>query len=90
MKKYLVGSGFTSSINQLAGHVIQLNNQKVDIIHKEVREGEVRHSCVDITQAQEKLGYNPGYSLERGLFETYQWCGKDLNPSSTSGLEIPY
>ncbi|PWR69738.1 GDP-mannose 4,6-dehydratase [Methanospirillum lacunae] len=68
-----VGTGFTSSINQLACNIIQLSNRKVEVIHMEARGGEVRHSCADITQAQEKLGYYPGYSLERGLFETYQW-----------------
>jgi len=68
-----VGTGFKSSINQLAGQIIQMSNRKVDIIHKEAREGEVRDSCADITQGQEKFGYNPGYSLERGLFETYNW-----------------
>lgn len=70
---YNVGTGQTSSINQLAEHIIQMSNRKIDIVHEEAREGEVRHSCADITQAKEKLGYYPGYSFEDGLSDTYKW-----------------
>jgi UDP-glucose 4-epimerase len=68
-----VGTGISSSINQLARNVINLGDLNVEVVHKEKREGEVRHSCADITKIQKELGYNPVYSLEKGLIETYRW-----------------
>jgi len=69
-----VGTGLTTSINQLAKKIVQLEDPHIgEIIYKETREGEVRHSCADISIAREKLGYIPGYTLECGLLETYQW-----------------
>ncbi len=69
-----VGTGLTTSINQLAKQIVQLEDLHIgEIIYKETREGEVRHSCADISIAREKLGYIPGYTLECGLLETYQW-----------------
>jgi nucleoside-diphosphate-sugar epimerase len=31
------------------------------------RQGEIEHSCADITLAQEKLGFQPLISLEEGI-----------------------
>lgn len=68
-----VGTGIHTSINQLAQQVITMGGSGVKIIHKEAREGEVRFSYADISKAQDMLGYQPNFSLQKGLMDTYFW-----------------
>jgi len=70
---YNVGTGISSSINQLARIIMQVAGKEVDIHYKEPREGEVRYSCADISKAKADLGFEPQYSLKDGLNETYGW-----------------
>ncbi|MFH0967810.1 MAG: GDP-mannose 4,6-dehydratase [Methanobacteriota archaeon] len=74
---YNVGTGVSSSINQLARNIIRIAGKDVNIMHQEAREGEVRHSCADISKARVELGFDPVYSLENGLRETYLWWMKE-------------
>jgi len=68
-----VGTGVSSSINQLAQSVMQIARKEMDITYLDPREGEVRHSCADITNIREGMGYEPRYSLKDGLEETFHW-----------------
>jgi UDP-N-acetylglucosamine/UDP-N-acetylgalactosamine 4-epimerase len=40
---------------------------------RDFRNGDIRHSQADITQARKFLGYNPTHTLEQGLEETLAW-----------------
>ena len=42
-------------------------------VFQEFRAGDVRHSQADITKAKKALGYDPQYSLQRGLREAMPW-----------------
>ncbi len=68
-----IGTGISSSINQLASNIVALSERDIEIIHHEARDGEVRHSCADISKVQKELGYHPDYLLNQGLQETYHW-----------------
>lgn len=68
-----VGTGSSVSINQLAQGVMQVSGKNVDIRYMDAREGEVRHSCADISKIRQDLGYEPRYSLKDGLEETFDW-----------------
>ncbi len=37
------------------------------------RAGDIRHSNADISKAKEMLGYDPGWSFERGIREAIEW-----------------
>ncbi len=68
-----VGTGVNVSINQLARTIMEVSGKKVGIRYLGAREGEVRHSCADISKISELLGYKPGYSLNEGIRDTYSW-----------------
>lgn len=63
-----IGTGVATSINRLAEAILEVaGKRRVEIVHYEAREGDIRHSVADISKAREKLGYNPKFSLENGL-----------------------
>ncbi len=55
---------------------MRIAGKETHIVHQEAREGEVRHSYADISKARIELGFDPAYSLEDGLMETFQWWMK--------------
>ena len=61
-----IGSGCSTSINELAQHVITISGSKLQPVYKGPRVGEVRNSVADLTMAN-GIGYKPNYSLENGL-----------------------
>ncbi|MEM2839779.1 MAG: NAD-dependent epimerase/dehydratase family protein [Thermoplasmata archaeon] len=63
------GSGKACSINALAETVRNLAGNRSEIKHVAPRQGDIRHSCADITLAREKLDYAPQMELEDGIRE---------------------
>jgi UDP-N-acetylglucosamine 4-epimerase len=55
----------------LAGTFPRLQNFKP--VYAAPRAGDIRHSHADISKAHERLGYEPGHTLEQGLSETLNW-----------------
>lgn len=45
-------------------------------IHRDFREGDVRHSQADISKARELLGYVPTHDVRAGLMEAARWYGQ--------------
>jgi UDP-glucose 4-epimerase len=68
-----VAASESTTINELAAMVIKLLNAEVKVEHHEPRAGDIRHSLADISRARELIGYEPQYSLERGLQETVRF-----------------
>ena len=64
---YNIGTGTETSIETLAETVQSLADTDSPIIHGEPRPGDIDRSFADITRARERLGYEPGISLEEGL-----------------------
>ena len=64
-----IGRGKSITINELAQLVIKLTGNNVEPVHREPREGDIRHSLADISKAR-TFGYEPRYNLEEGLEET--------------------
>lgn len=64
---YNVGTGESVRIDRLAERIRSLTNSSSEITHTEPREGEIRHSCADVTRAREQLGYEPAISIDEGL-----------------------
>ncbi|PVZ16454.1 MULTISPECIES: NAD-dependent epimerase/dehydratase family protein [unclassified Pseudomonas] len=42
-------------------------------VYRDFRAGDVRHSQADITKAQRLLGYEPAYSIDRGIANAMPW-----------------
>ncbi|MCJ7791300.1 MAG: SDR family oxidoreductase [Dehalococcoidia bacterium] len=64
-----IGKGSKISINELAMLVSRLMDKDLEPVHHAPRAGDIRHSLADIAKAK-ACGYNPKYTLERGLKET--------------------
>ncbi len=63
---YNLGSGQSTSVNQLARRILELMHKKLQPVHAEPRPGDLRHSAADISRAL-SFGYQPEWSLETGL-----------------------
>lgn len=66
-KTFNCGTGKKNTILQLAKDVQALSEKDVEIRHVDARAGDIRHSCADITCAEELLQYSPKVSLAEGL-----------------------
>lgn len=70
---YNIANGNRISINELANMIMALIGNNLTPIHDDPREGDVKHSLADISEAKKNLGYEQGYSLEEGLRGTIEW-----------------
>ena len=73
-----IGSEEIVTINQLAEMIMKIAEKQLIINHIEGPLG-VRGRCSDNKLIQEKLGWSPNYSLQKGLIETYSWINKQVN-----------
>lgn len=70
-----IAYGTTTKVNELAETVIELIGENTGVEYAPPRPGEIRDSWADISKARQLLGYEPGYSVRRGLkatIETYR------------------
>ena len=76
-KVYNVALGDRTTLNDLVEKILKNTKvqieSKTNIIHREARKGDVRHSQANISKAIEFLGYYPKYKIEQGLKETIKW-----------------
>ena len=85
---YNVAFGQEISINELVGNIKEalLNIipeiANIEPVHEPPRAGDVAHSLASIEKARNLLGYNPVYSLEKGLEEAIQWYWSTLKSTT--------
>lgn len=69
-----IGSGQGTSTLQLWNTMKQISGYNgPDAVMGENRPGDVRQIALDWQKARQELGWQPSYSLEQGLRETWQW-----------------
>jgi len=61
------------SLNELAETLMEITGNHQSIIYEPPREGDIRDSLANISQAKAAFDYKPEYSLEEGLRETVAW-----------------
>jgi UDP-glucose 4-epimerase len=71
-KVFNVANGRSVSINELAELVIELTDTRSEIVYREPRKGDIKHSVADITEIR-KIGFKPSFSLKDGLKYTVKW-----------------
>jgi UDP-N-acetylglucosamine 4-epimerase len=79
---YNVAVGKRTSLNDLFAIIrdgLASKGVRNDIrpVHRDFREGDVRHSHADIGKATRLLGYLPTHTLEQGLRETLPWYAEN-------------
>ncbi len=73
-----IAYGGRETLNNLYNKLCKLLNKDIRPIYKEERAGDIRHSNADISKAKKLLGYNPNYSMDRGLELTIEWYKENL------------
>lgn len=83
-KVYNVAYGESTTINELVAclkeYVGEYDKEiaAIPAIHGANRVGDIPHSLASIEKAKKLLGYNPQYSLKKGLKEAVKWYWENL------------
>src|SRR5256885_1464998 len=72
-KVFNIGVGGRFSLNQTVEIVNKISGKQLEAKHDPARDGDIRDSQADISQASEFLGYNPQVGFEEGLRRTFEW-----------------
>jgi UDP-N-acetylglucosamine/UDP-N-acetylgalactosamine 4-epimerase len=76
---YNVAVGDRTTLNQLFNSIQEKilkrlpDYSKVELMYRDFRSGDVRHSQADVSKAENLLGYQPGYRIDAGLDESMDW-----------------
>ncbi len=68
-----VANGRSTSLLQLIDQLNELLGTKIKPVHEDARIGDVRESLADITQARDRLKYEPRVSFEEGLRRSIEY-----------------
>jgi len=75
---YNVAVSESVSVKDLFGILKNLTGSALNPVHREERQGDVKNSLADISQAEEMLGYKPSVKVEEGLGITLEWFIKSF------------
>ncbi|QQG49772.1 MAG: NAD-dependent epimerase/dehydratase family protein [Candidatus Berkelbacteria bacterium] len=67
-----IGTAIESSVLDLTSILAKVAGKTVRLNHEAPRPGELRRSVLDFTKAQQLLGWQPSYELEKGIEETHR------------------
>lgn len=68
-----IGTGARFSLNQTVELLSTISGKRLEVKYEPPRDGDIRDSLADITQAREMLGYDPQVRFEEGLKRTFEW-----------------
>ncbi|NPD87829.1 MAG: NAD-dependent epimerase/dehydratase family protein [Asgard group archaeon] len=66
-----IGSGEPTTILELARILVQISGKKLELVHEEPREADIRESFTSLKLAKELLNYSPQIKLKDGLKDMY-------------------
>src|SRR6201987_5192964 len=72
-KVFNIGVGGRFSLNQTVELLRKISGTQLEVKYDPPRDGDIRDSQADITQARELLGYDPQVEFEQGLRRTFEW-----------------
>jgi UDP-N-acetylglucosamine/UDP-N-acetyl-alpha-D-glucosaminouronate 4-epimerase len=72
-KVFNVGTGGRFSLNQTVELLRKISGRPLEAKYDAPRDGDIRDSQADISQAREYLGYEPQVDFEEGLRRTFEW-----------------
>jgi len=68
-----IGCGAATTLNGLVSELNGLTGRDVKPMYRDMREGDVRASLADISDAERQIGYSPTVPFAEGLKRTYEW-----------------
>jgi UDP-N-acetylglucosamine/UDP-N-acetyl-alpha-D-glucosaminouronate 4-epimerase len=72
-KVFNVGCGGRISLNEVLRTLAKITAKTLEAKYDPPRDGDIRDSQADISQAKELLGYEPQVGFEDGLARTFEW-----------------
>jgi len=72
-KVFNVGVGGRVSLNDVLRELGRITGKTLEAKYDPPRDGDIRDSQADITEAREFLGYGPQVTFEEGLARTFEW-----------------
>jgi nucleoside-diphosphate-sugar epimerase len=72
-KVFNVGCALRTSLNEVLRVLRTITGKTLEAKYEPPRDGDIRDSLADISQAKEFLGYDPQVSFEDGLSRTFEW-----------------
>jgi nucleoside-diphosphate-sugar epimerase len=72
-KVFNVGCAARVSLNEVLRALGRITGKPLEAKYEPPRDGDIRDSLADISQAKEFLGYDPQVSFEDGLSRTFEW-----------------
>jgi nucleoside-diphosphate-sugar epimerase len=72
-KVFNVGVGGRVSLNEVLRELRKITGKNLEAKYEPPRDGDIRDSQADISQAREFLGYQPNVTFEEGLARTFEW-----------------
>jgi UDP-glucose 4-epimerase len=72
-KVFNVGVGGRISLNDVLRELARITGKTVETKYEAPRDGDIRDSQADISQARVFLGYEPQVTFEEGLARTFEW-----------------
>jgi nucleoside-diphosphate-sugar epimerase len=72
-KVFNVGVGGRISLNDVLCELGKITGKTLEAKYEGPRDGDIRDSQADISQAREILGYEPKVTFEEGLARTFEW-----------------
>jgi UDP-N-acetylglucosamine 4-epimerase len=75
---YNVAFGERTTINGMVEILEKIEGKKTNKVYRDSRAGDVKHSLADINKAKLLIDYEPLYSFNDGLIETYNFYKKQL------------
>jgi UDP-glucose 4-epimerase len=68
-----VANGKSITINELANLIIKTTNSSSEIIYKNTRPGDIKHSLASIKETRQQLNFNPSHNLISSLETTIKY-----------------
>jgi nucleoside-diphosphate-sugar epimerase len=72
-KVFNIGCGTRVSLNEVLRALTKITGKTLEAKYDPPRDGDIRDSQADISQAKEFLGYSPQIGFEEGLARTFEW-----------------
>src|SRR5437868_1636773 len=72
-KVFNIGVGGRFSLNQTVALLGKISGKQLEAKYEPARDGDIRDSQADISEARQSLGYEPQVSFEEGLRRTFEW-----------------
>jgi nucleoside-diphosphate-sugar epimerase len=86
-RTFNVGTGARFTLNQTLELLAKISGKKLEAKYEPPRDGDIRDSQADITQAREYLGYDPQVTFEEGLRRTFEWYSSTATKAEAKSKE---